>query len=256
MGRSRWITRGHDAKEVVGPRSHNLSRGACSVNKIRRSGTFRTEREPVAAGAAHRQPERGLETGVGERLAQRLTGDHRHVVDLQDHVADLEPSSLRRALRHDRPTTARAVDTPGSASRTTKPNSAPIRSPTTPRGISARRTSRRRRPSARSTVRFTSRPGAEAATRRWSTRVSVTGRPSNATTRSPLLSPAACGRSSLHHVHDEHAESLADPVARRDLVHLLLGQVPDADAQPRPLGRVDRRRRGGEDQQDGQRAAA
>src|SRR5947199_266949 len=33
-------------------------------------------------------------------------------------------------------------------------------------------------------------PGADAATRRWSTRVSVTGRSSNATTRSPVLSPA------------------------------------------------------------------
>ena len=48
---------------------------------------------------------------------------------------------------------------------------------------------------------------------RCSTRVSVTGRPSKATTMSPLCIPAAGRGRVLHHLDDHHAEPLAHAVA-------------------------------------------
>src|SRR2546430_873679 len=48
---------------------------------------------------------------------------------------------------------------------------------------------------------------------------------------------------SLDDLDDHDAEPFADPVARRDLLHLLLREVPDPDAEPRPLSHVRRRRR-------------
>src|SRR5207245_595576 len=62
------------------------------------------------------------------------------------------------------------------------------------------------------------------------------------------LDPRRLGWGSVHHVDDEDPEALAHAVTGRDLVHLLLGQIADAYAEPRPLGRVDRRRRHGERQ--------
>src|SRR5206468_11930827 len=62
---------------------------------------FEDQREPAGA-APYRQPERRLETGVGERFAKRLAGHDGQIVDLQDDVAGLEASSIGRALRHDR----------------------------------------------------------------------------------------------------------------------------------------------------------
>src|SRR3989441_98453 len=57
-----------------------------------------------------------------------------------------------------------------------------------------------------------------------------------------LEARARSGRS-LDDLDDHDAEPFADPVARRDLLHLLLREVPDPDAEPRPLSHVRRRRR-------------
>src|SRR5437773_2484299 len=48
------------------------------------------------------------------------------------------------------------------------------------------------------------------------------------------LEAAARGRRAVHDVDDHDAEALADAVFRRELVHLLLGQIADPYAQPRP----------------------
>src|SRR5205085_9918927 len=52
------------------------------------------------------------------------------------------------------------------------------------------------------------------------------------------LESAARGRRAVHDVDDHDAEALADAVFRRELVHLLLGQIADPYAEPRPRTRL------------------
>ena len=47
-----------------------------------------------------------------------------------------------------------------------------------------------------------------------------------------VLHPGLRGGRPLDHLDDHHAEPLADPVLLRELVHLLLGQIANAHAEP------------------------
>ena len=70
--------------------------------------------------------------------------------------------------------------------------------------------------------------------RRMRARVSTTGRFRKATTRSPVRSPEVSAGVSLITSTTMAPKPSRDAVARGDLVHLLLGQVADADPEPAP----------------------
>src|SRR5688572_29374789 len=133
----------------------------------------------VLVTSPHGELERLLGRQIGERVTGGVAAHHRRLVDLEDHVVLLAPGRRREEILDG-----------GSGSRRMKPNSAATRSPAMVRGIEMSRTGKVRRPSGRRTVSWASRSTGPEAIMRWSRRVSVTGRPSTATTTSPLLRPA------------------------------------------------------------------
>src|SRR5262245_431629 len=201
-----------------------------------------------ASAPSEREPERGLQADVGQRLPHFVAREHHALADLEDDVTHLKPGPVGRAPRNDHRngrdghhgecagprglglphdeaelgadplTDDRAghrhqlhIEAPASL----RPQD---RQPHIPAG-----TSRGDEPLQEARLGY--RPVLEC------------------DHQVAALQAGLLGRRSLHDVDDEHTETLAEAVPLRDLVAFLLGQVADTHAEPRPLRRVDRRSR-------------
>src|SRR5205823_8711239 len=79
----------------------DVTRPFASLSRFRRVvGGGQRERD-VAVVTAHGEMERTVGRDLAERLAGDVAREHREIVDLQDHVADLEAGALRRRAPDD-----------------------------------------------------------------------------------------------------------------------------------------------------------
>src|SRR2546425_6520571 len=221
-------------------------RAKSSIRGDRRTSGTGDRHGHAALAAADGDGERPVERHVGQRIARRVARDHGAVTDLQEHVAHLETGLLGRAPAHDDRDRGRARGDGGAGQLTLRlaitEGEAELRGDAV-----AQHVTRHRRQA------HVELPAAFAAQDRQA-RLGLDRRGGDqplehARLRDGPLAEGhddvagaqarARGRRAFEHLDDHHAEALAHAVMAGDLLHLLLGEITDAHAQPGERVRVD-----------------